>query len=335
MKRLCSLGYAGLAPWNGVVHRIQMAVRKSTKQYDAIHPVKTLKDHIVSLDAAMLVAVSAAEIGAVHKLRTTTRRVEAHLRLVDLLANATKPKDIPEHAAEAKAVNRRLRRVRRAAGAVRDLDVQADGIWYDAPAKTAEQDEVSVAGVRREAKALRKHLLHTRDVEAAKLMAVLQAQQEKLAAALSALEKAMKPASVPAIDPEQMASRIQRWFVAETKRLLASERKSGKSTATLKLRLRQLDEDDLHTLRKAAKLCRYMAESAPEGSHLRTLAEQFEAVQEAGGKWHDWLLLAQLSKGFHGKKAELTRRYTQHSEQALAAYYRTLEEMLPVLTLTA
>ena len=88
-------------------------------------------------------------------------------------------------------------------------------------------------------------------------------------------------------------------------------------------------------MRKAAKLCRYMAESAPEGSGVKQRAEQFEAVQEAGGKWHDWLLLARLSKGFHGKKAELTARYTAHSEQALAEYYKKLEELLPVLAQTA
>lgn len=288
----------------------------------------------MSLDAAMLVAVSAAEIGAVHKLRTTTRRVEAHLRLVDLLEHATGPRNIPEHAAEAKAVNRRLHRVRRAAGIVRDLDVQADAIWYDAPVKTVEKDDRSVVAVRREAKALHKHLLHTRRVEATKLIAVLHAQQQKLAAALRALEQAMKPSSGPAIEPAQMVSHIQQWFAGEAKKLFASGRKS-KTKALLRARLELLDEDALHTLRKAAKLCRYMAESAPEGSDALNLAEQFEAVQEAGGKWHDWLLLARLSKGFHGKKAELTLRYTQNGEQAMASYSLTLEKLLPVLTRAA
>ncbi len=308
-----------------------MALSKKTNDTGDIHPVKTLKEHILALDAAMLVAVTAAEVGAVHKLRTNTRRVEAHLRLVDLLEHATRPKSIPLHADEAKAVQRRLRKVRRAAGTVRDLDVQTDAIWYDAPARTAEQDGEAAAAVRREAKALRKHLNRTREVEAAKLIAVLQAQQQKLAAALHDLEKVMKPASGPIIGPEPMGSRIQQWFSSETRKLLAADRKSDKKKSTLKTRLVQLDEDGLHTLRKAAKLCRYMAESAPEGSETKQLAEQFEAVQEAGGKWHDWLLLARLAKGFHSKKSELTQRYTQHSDQALAEYHRTLEELLPVL----
>lgn len=309
---------------------MKMASRKNTDPVDEVHPVKTLKDHIVSLDAAMLVAVTAAEVGAVHKLRTNTRRVEAHLRLVDLLEHATQPKCIPEHGDEAKAVQRRLRRVRQAAGTVRDLDVQADAIWYDAPAKTAAKDE-TVAAVRQQAKALRRHLNQTRSVEAAKLIEVLQAQQQKLAAALHALEQAMKPASVPAIDPLGLASHIQQWFTGETQKVLADGGKHGKRDIPLRARLQQLDEDALHSLRKAAKLCRYMAESAPEGSDAMQLAEKFESVQEAGGKWHDWLLLAQLSKGFHGKKAELTQRYTKHSDDALAAYHQTLEDLLPVL----
>ncbi len=287
----------------------------------------------MSLDAAMLVAVTAAEIGAVHKLRTTTRRLEAHLRLVDLLEHATRPKNIPEHATEAKAVNGRLRKVRRAAGTVRDLDVQADAIWYDAPAKTAAKDEV-VATVRRQAKALRKHLNHAREIEAEKLIGILHAQQQKLAASLRALEQAIKPASVPTIESSKMVARIEQWFAGEVRKLLPPVRESRKTKPALKARLEQLDEDALHTLRKAAKLCRYMAESAPEDSPVRIIASRFEAVQEAGGKWHDWLLLARLSKGFHGKKAELTQRYTQHSQQALADYYRSLEELLPVLTQT-
>ena len=308
-----------------------MAARKKPIEIAEVHPVKTLKEQIVSLDAAMLVAVTAAEVGAVHKLRTTTRRVEAHLHLVDLLEHATQPKDIPQHGAEAKAVHGRLRRVRRAAGTVRDLDVQMDAIWYDAPAKTEEKKHEEVAAVRRQAKELRKHLTHTRAVEAARLIATLHSQQQKLAASLRALEQAMKPASVPAITPEAMAERIQQWFSGEIRKLLTPERKGRKAKVSLQTRVAQLDEEALHNLRKAAKLCRYMAESAPDDSPVRATAEQFEAVQEAGGKWHDWLLLARLSKGFHGKGAELSVRYARHRDEALKGYYQQLDALLPVL----
>lgn len=318
-------------------HRKGMAVSKKTavepqQPIDTdVHPVKTLKEHVVALDAAMLVAATAAEIGAVHKLRTNTRRVEAFLRLVDLLEHATRPSEIPEHSKEAKAVRGRLRRVRQAAGTVRDLDVQVDAIWYDAPAKVEGKGADSVAVVRKQAKALRKHLLHTRKVEAETLIAVLHRQQEKLAASLRTLEQAMKPASGPGIAPQQMGEHIQQWFAGEMRRLLLPEKRQRKTKATLQTRVARLDEEHLHDLRKAAKLCRYMAESAPEGSPVRALAEQFEAVQEAGGKWHDWLLLARLSRGYHGKQAPLTTRYEQHRNAALREYQAQLNALLPVL----
>ena len=313
-----------------------MAVRKKavvqpqTVPSSDVFPVKTLKEHVVALDAAMLVAASAAEVGAVHKLRTNTRRVEAYLRLVDLLQHETRPEQIPKHSKEAKAVHARLRKVRQAAGTVRDLDVQADAIWYDTPAKTEAKDQ-TVAAVRKQARALRKHLQHTRKVEAETLIAVLHRQQQKLAGSLHALEQVMEPASVPAITPAEMSSRVQTWFSGEMRRLLLPATKGRKTRVSLQRRVAQLDEDALHDLRKVAKLCRYMAESAPEGSPVRAMAEQFEAVQEAGGTWHDWLLLARLARGFHGKHAELTERYSQQRDRALRDYFGKLDELLPVL----
>lgn len=320
---------------DAVVHRMGMAVSKKVVVPPAapggdVLPVKTLKEHIVALDAAMLVAASAAEVGAVHKLRTTTRRVEAYLHLVELLGDDTRPQHIPEHAKEAKAVTQRLRKVRQAAGTVRDLDVQVDAIWYDCPAKTAAKD-IAVATVRRQAKALRKHLQHTRKVEAETLIAVLHREKQKLAASLRALEQAMKPASVPGVAPANMGERVQLWFAGEVRTLLKPAGKARKAKLTLKARVANLDEEALHDLRKAAKLCRYMAESAPDDSPVRAVAEQFEAVQEAGGMWHDWLLLARLSRGFHGKHAELTMRYTQQRDQALHEYHAKLDDLLPVL----
>lgn len=331
---MCGHPLLGLASptrieWGMAVSKRAKVMSQAAPAGDVL-PVKTLKEHVMALDAAMLVAESAAEVGAVHKLRTNTRRVEAYLRLVDLLEHDTRPEQIPEHSKETKAVQGRLRQVRRAAGTVRDLDVQADAIWYDTPAKTAAKDD-TIAAVRKEAKALRKHLQHTRKVEAEKLIAVLHREKQKLAAALRALEQVMKPASVPGIAPEEMGGRVQAWFASEIRKLLTPSGKGRKAKLSLQNRVAQLDEDALHDLRKAAKLCRYMAESAPDGSPVRAVAEQFEVVQEAGGTWHDWLLLARLSHGFHGKHAALTLRYTQKRDQTLREYYSKLDELLPIL----
>ena len=107
--------------------------------------------------------------------------------------------------------------------------------------------------------------------------------------------------------------------------------KDGKIDEDLRLAIERLNSASLHTLRKSAKLCRYIAESAPDDAVLRQTAERFEAVQEAGGKWHDWLLLTQIAGRFHGRKTELTLRFKKHREAALAEYRLRLVDLLPVL----
>lgn len=297
-----------------------------------VHPLKALKEQIVALDAAMLVAVTATEVGAVHKLRTTTRRVEAQISLVELLAGGEKPVHLPPHTDEADAVRRRLRKVRRAAGVVRDLDVQTNAIELDAPLKAAVHKGSPGDIMRREAKALRKHLSALREHEAEKLVAVLKAEEQKLAASLRALEQAIKPANRGTVAPSTLVVRIEHGFAERTKGLLTRRAAKGETAKeSLRFAIEALSEDDLHTVRKAAKLCRYMAESAPEGSPAFAMAERFEAMQEAGGHWHDWLLLEELSRRFHGKKADLTQRYAKHRDAALADYHLKLAELLPAV----
>jgi CHAD domain-containing protein len=306
-----------------------MAVRTKAVADAALHPVKTLKEHIVALDAAMLVAVTAAEVGAVHKLRTGTRRVEAHMRMLDVLGSGAHPAKIAEHAKQVKAVDRRLRRVRQAAGAVRDLDVQTEVIRYDMPAKTATHKGTPGDAIRKQAKELRKHLQTRRKAEATELIATLKLEEHKLAASLQALEQVLEPASQPVVSPAKVQGRIQAWFIEQATPLLHSKKQNAKGD--LRVAIAAMNTRSLHDMRKATKLCRYVAESAPEDAALRQTAERFEAVQEAGGKWHDWLLLVQLSARFHGRKAELSERYRKHRDAALAEYRLKLADLLPLL----
>ncbi|MEZ2347200.1 CHAD domain-containing protein [Terriglobus sp. RCC_193] len=299
-----------------------------------LQPVKALKEQVVALDAALLVAITSTEVGAVHRLRTTTRRVQAHLELLELLGHGDHPMRLPEHRSEAQAVMQRLRRIRRAAGEVRDLDVQTSMIALDAPQKAAVHSGSTGDAVRRQAKKLRKHLEAQREGEAKKLVAVLKDEEQDLAASLRELEQTIKPARRRALAPAALLEHAEEFFVARVKPVLRAQRpRKGEDEHTqLQRRLERLDEDTLHAIRKAAKLCRYMVEIAPEGTPVRAAAERFEAVQEAGGHWHDWLLLQQLSMNFHGRKAELTHRYEIHTNAALADYRLRLSELLPKLT---
>ncbi len=298
-----------------------------------MRPVAALKTQIVALDAAMLVAVSAAEKSAVHKLRTSTRRVEAQMTLLSVLARGEKPLQLPPYRNEVDAVRKRLRRVRRAAGAVRDLDVQSDAILADAPNGADLHEGTPGDTVRKQAKQLRKHLEAQREHEAARLVATLTEEEQKLAASLRTLEKTLKPVNARIVSQAKLVQDIERWFARQTHRVLQARAKANETPQdTLRRHLEVLDEDALHTIRKAAKLCRYMAESTPETSPAHIMADRFEAMQEAGGTWHDWLLLQRLSARFHGKHAKLTERYGKHCEAALADYHLKLAELLPAVT---
>src|ERR1035438_4787019 len=85
------------------------------------------------------------------------------------------------------------------------------------------------------------------------------------------------------------------------------------------------DTAQLHELRKRAKLARYVAESAPTSAvAAQRLAGQFAILQQAGGEWHDWLVLAQVAAGELGSSAKLPQRFAAHADHALLAFRRCL-----------
>ncbi len=298
-----------------------------------IQAPELLDDQIHALSSAMLVAQTAAEPGPVHKLRTTTRRMEAQLVLLQTLPG------VPEHAREATEVDRLLRRVRRAAAAVRDLDVQADMIAADMPDRVAVTAGSRGDQMRKEASKLLRRLAKRRVAEAQQLVATLRAESDSLQAALKSLETKLNPlaeegasrlrrSAAKTFTSTELAGRIQGAFATRSAR--AFHLHGGKNGAqpdnTHALqRLQHLNEETLHELRKAAKQCRYMAESLPEGSpHARKIAQRFEYLQEAGGRWHDWLMLEAMAAREHGKKAPLAERYRNHRDAALAEYHLQL-----------
>lgn len=307
----------------GEPRRIYTAVTKARQ----IQVPELLDNYVQALDSAMLVAQTAAEKGPVHKLRTTTRRVEAQLVLLDRLPG------LPEHAKESAEVHRLLKRVRRAAAAVRDLDVQVELIANDLPDKAAVHEGTVGDEIRRQGRKLMKRLEKRRKTEATGLVATLRSESEDLAAAMRKLQKTMEPEEESGAAQQRRTRRgfsagdlngqIQQWFRKRTDGALQSRKRTDQEHALQ--RLQHLDEETLHDLRKAAKQCRYMAEGLPEGSSTaKKLAQRFEYLQEAGGHWHDWLMLEQMASRVHGKKAALTERYRHHRDAALAEYHLQL-----------
>ncbi len=294
-----------------------------------ITPVATLREQIMRLEAAIVVCRVRPKKEPVHTLRKATRYVEAQLALLELVPH------LPEHAKQANKVRKRLKSVRKAAGTVRDFDVQRSLVKDDTPNKPTAKTDSSDDRMHRDAKALAKELKLQRNQETAKLTAVLSAEEKRLAKRLTKLEDALEPAVEHTVPADRLAASIEHWFHAHTPPPPANV---GNGRRTGRKHDMQLpDEDSLHTLRKASKLCRYMAESLPADlPAAKRLAERFEAIQESGGKWHDWLLLQEIAAKHHGNGAALTDRYAQHRDAALASFQTQLADLLsPEQTRTA
>ncbi len=263
------------------------------------HPVRTLREYVTTLEAAITLCLANPKPKPVHRLRTTTRRIEGQLAMLALLP------DIPAHAKFARKASGILKKLRRAAGKVRDLDVQMDLIEAatpDHPPPSFEQD----------AEQLKSEFEDERDRAAKRLGKTLKKRQVDVTVELESLLDALEPAEALALSPTQLTQLVRRWYTDN----LPPDPKDNPD-----------DPDHLHALRKNAKLARYMAENAPRPARsVRRLAESFEEIQEAGGHWHDWLVLAEIASSRVGGSSPLTRAFTQRCHLAFTIYKRHLRE---------
>jgi CHAD domain-containing protein len=206
---------------------------------------------------------------------------------------------IPPHRKPASRARRLLRKLRRAAGSVRDVDVQRDLIrQHSSPA------------TEKDARELRKILKHLRSDTAASLLDRLQHHQAKLTLSLESLLKALEPAESLTLTSTQLITLIQNWFTRSTPEPAAEDHKA------------------LHTLRKNAKLARYIAETAGPGARApRQLARHFESVQQMGGTWHDYHSLAEVASHHLGKSAPLTKDLHRQRETVLTSYRTSVRRL--------
>lgn len=254
-----------------------------------IHPVQILHEQSRVLEAATTVVLANPRKGAVHKLRSSVRRVQAQLTLLEELSS------MPDHAKEAQALQRTLRKAHQAAGEVRDLDVQSGLLSprHRLPRPSAEQ--------------LIENLERKRQKRADQLRAVLIRLIPKLAASLEAMSKALAPAEKMSMDDTRLCRIITKW-----------------SRARISQSAEPADDERLHEIRKDAKTARYMAEIARASRQARDLAKRFEALQDLGGKWHDWLDLAKIARKRAGSHDELTKIVAARADAARAKFVSAL-----------
>ena len=260
------------------------------------HPVKALNETSTALEAAVLECLEKPRKRAVHKVRTTTRRIEAQLHLLRLVDG------FPPYEDEAATLAIVLKKLRRAAGAVRDLDVQQDLV--------AKEIEAVSPDTAKEAHVLLRSLKKQRDAEAVKLEGLLGDVQRKLPKRINALLSALDPAEKTAIPETKLTALVREWYRKQAEPF-------GDSGTD--------DPERLHGVRKVAKLARYLAETAPEGaSRAHGLAERFESIQESGGQWHDWMILSEVAAGELGEAAALPQRFSVHAAEALEDFRKKL-----------
>ncbi len=257
----------------------------------AVHPIETLREHATALEAAMTVALAKPRKTAVHDVRTLVRRLEAQMELLTQLAA------LPADSAEASELGRELRKLRRAAGRVRDLDVQR---------KTLK----TYTGLpKRAATELRGELKEAREQRAKKLQRVLLKQLPRVVGALEQVVESLGTANGLVLPALRLAPLVERWTLSQ-------------ESATP---LAGLDDDQLHSRRKVAKAARYMMETAAGAASAEQAAARYEQEQNAGGHWHDWMDLEATAREYFGRKHPLTLAAGKHCKRSRAEYVKLLE----------
>ena len=239
------------------------------------HPVADLRAQGIALRAAMEACAHNPKTKPVHNLRTASRRIQAQLELLPLLLDVPHAPHAPrikiKFKRESKAFLKAARKIRHAAGIVRDLDVHADHL------ATLRSPNPSAKAAR----TLAKDLEPKREKAAAKLQQTLHKHHSKLLDALNDLETALLPAAELELTPPQANHLAEHWFTRHTADLNPQK------------------PADLHDLRKAAKLARYIAETAAPPSRSKKsaspVARHFNQIQQTTGDWHDWLALTEVA----------------------------------------
>jgi len=211
-----------------------------------LHPVETLREYATALEAAMAVALATPRKTPVHEVRTLVRRLEAQMELLAQLSA------LPDNSVDADKLRRELRKLRRAAGGVRDVDAQRSTL------KTHESLP------RRAASELREELKRAREAKAKKLQRVLAKQLPKIAGAIEQVIASVGTANGLTLPALRLAPLVERWTESR-----GAESRGAEFPE-------ELDDEQLHTMRKVAKSARYMIENAMGSAAAERAAARYE-----------------------------------------------------------
>jgi CHAD domain-containing protein len=264
------------------------------KQQDTSQPALAhLAATADAFNAAVTQCAQDAAPDAVHRIRTGSRRLQAMLE-AKLRETPGPPLEQP-----ARAWLRQLKQIRRAAGAVRDLDVHRklleDWVGKDS-GPLSKQAEMLDAWLKGE----RKRLAHGMQKQTRKRQAALAEGQAGFLALSHAPLSSMR--NSPPADAVALEDFVR---AADT--------------------MPVLDGENLHDFRKATKKARYVAESAVDGQ-TSSVAIALKRIQDAIGDWHDWLCLSEEASAALGAEApDLTAFLEREVERHFAAAMKTTQ----------
>jgi CHAD domain-containing protein len=258
----------------------------------AIHPVEVLREYATALEAAMTVALANPRKPAVHALRALVRRLESQMELLTQLDALSADQEKTEE------LHRQLGKLRRAAGRVRDLDVQRKML------------KVHPSLPRRASSMLRGELKEVRQQKAKKLQDVLKKQLPRVAGLIEQLVQSAGTANGLVLPELRLIPLVERWT------------KSHKEA----LPIEQLNDEQLNNVRKSTKSARYMVENAADSKKARRAAAHYQELQQTGGYWHDWVDLRNTAREHFGKKHQLTRAAAKYCKAARTKYVKLLSE---------
>src|SRR5579875_940995 len=214
-----------LVPWQmGLVGFVfRSAHQRHSMDATAAHPIQTLRQHATALEAAVSVCLADPVEKAVHRIRTETRRIEAQLALLEQIPG------LMDHGKQAVRLQKFLKKLRRAAGEVRDLDVQRKLIKEQIELADGDKD------LQREGKKMRRRRQRMRRRAADDLLDILKKQGPELSGALEDLLAVLEAHEELELSTAEVLRVVDRQFANDAS-----------------LRLENPSDDELHDVRKAA-----------------------------------------------------------------------------------
>jgi CHAD domain-containing protein len=262
---------------------------------------------IQKLDRSLAKADEKLAPERVHLIRTTSRRLEA---LLETLGDKSDRKQ--------RKLQKRLKLLRRGAGAVRDVDVQIAALRSLKIGREQERKARLMQALTEQRGEREQELAKTlADKDVQKVQKALRRWSDEIGSA------------EPAV-PQDSTGKRDYNDVAATLRMFA----------TLARRVRSLTPDNLHAYRTRCKRMRYVAEMEGSRPETRRVVEPLKRIQDAVGDWHDWLTLTQTAESLFSRPLESglvaalrnvsnakfveARRVCQEERRGLMAQYRAM-----------